>query len=281
MSYLKNDKLYFFAFIITIVFIFTSSFHKIRTVDYNKDKLENEVVSEPVVDTLSIQDYVGIYSRVVSLDDSVVINNLCEIDSYKIVYQIKKDSTINKYFYNSCIGSALISTEVLDYLYNGSSRFIGTENYSYQFGTNYLKEIDGYSYYIDEDLFSIKESLKVNDINLYFYGDNVLFLTNDDLILENDSKVVSVSSIYPSKGGDLNRRFYPSLNKYQFNFIVFNRDDNLSCTSEIESDEIAYKVYSIRFDVNSNNFLDAKEVVSRTKSDGCEFYQEDLKKLEE
>lgn len=281
-NYLKADRMYFLTFLITLTFL---GFNFTKNVDFNVEdkKIDSLVhaVDAPEEKELNILDYVGIYSTDVKLDVPIKLNDVCILDSYKIVYQIKRDNTISKYFYNSCIGSYLITNESLDYIYNGTSKFIGTEYHSYLFGTNSIRETDGFTYYIDDDLFSIKENVKFDDIELQFYGDSIIFVTNDDLILNNGNNIYSVSSNYTSNGGNLNKRFYVSKNKHQFNFIVFNNFDAVSCSSDIATDEIGYTIYSIRYDVNSNNFLEAKEVVSRTKSDGCLNYLEDLKKLEE
>ena len=281
-NYLKADKMYFFTFLVTLSFL---GFISTRNIDFNIEKKHvdslTHLVEVPDVPELSISDYVGIYSRDVKLDIPIKLNDVCVLDSYKVVYQVNKDNTIKKYFYDSCVGSILISSEVLDYMFNGSNKFIGTEYHSYQFGTNSIKEVDGFTYYIDDDLFSIKESIKHSDIEVKFYGDSIVFLTPNDLILSNGNYISSISSIYNNVGGNLGVRFYNSKTKHQYNFIVFNGFDENLCSDQNLSDELGYTIYSIRYDVNSNNFLEAKEVVSRTKSDGCLYYLEDLKKLEE
>lgn len=285
---LREDKIYSIALIITIVFFSTMYLSKVKEADgiikkQNSNQTQNTTeIQEIEKEELDISDYVGIYSREVKLEEKLTINNTCQIDSYKYVYQIKKDNTINKYYYNTCVGSLLISSEKLDYFYDGNSKYIATDTTNYAFGTNQLVENSKTKYTIDEELFSIKELKKLSDVELYFYGNNIVYLTNNNLISTLETKITfNANKEYKSTSGNIEKRFSSSKSKYTFNFITFNTEDGKACYEDSDLEENAYTIYSIRFDVNSNNFLEAKEIVARSKSDGCEYYETDLAKLKE
>ena len=121
------------------------------------------------------------------------------------------------------------------------------------------------------------------------YGLNTIIMTNTNLILLNKEKASSpISEEYTSPVTSLKKRFYKSSNEYQYNFIVFNTDiDEICATQEpsnienVETSDETYKIYSIRYDASSDNFLEPKLLVSRTKSDSCENYKKDLSILKE
>ena len=299
------DKLYLVCFSITVLFflvITTTKIHKdnLRIKSLNESPLIKQINSSTNNETekiteLDISDYVGIYSREIKMNTPVEVNELCQVDSYKYVYQIKSDKTINKYFYNSCIGSILIKSDKLNYVYYGGARYIGTTDMNFIFGLNILKEVDGYSYKIDEDIVVIREDKKIDDVELDFYSDNIVIMTYNNLYLLNDKEIkYQIPDEYQNNGGNLEKRFYKSEIKHQYNFITFKNGHQDICYNFPQSEEqtsedapqdlatdIAYGIYSVRYDVNTNKFMGIKEIVVRTKQESCLKYEEDLKLLVE
>jgi hypothetical protein len=41
-------------------------------------------------------------------------------------------------------------------------------------------------------------------------------------------------------------------------------------------DDLLYKIYTIKYDIDTNSFNKPKEVLSRNKSAGCSVFDEDL-----
>lgn len=299
---LKVDKIYLISFLITLTFLSVTSVIKVKhadgylnknQTDINQKENNDDTTLTPAKDAeqeeIDVSDYVGIYSKEYILDNVITFGENCTVDSYKYIYQINNDGTISKYFNNSCIGTIKIWSDKFKYNNNDGARYIGTKNMNYTFNTNKLKEVDGETYKIDTDITTIKESKNIEEIELSFYGLNTIIMTNTNLILLNKEKASSpISEEYTSPVTSLKKRFYKSSNEYQYNFIVFNTDiDEICATQEpnnienVETSEETYKIYSIRYDASSDNFLEPKMLVSRTKSDSCENYKKDLSILKE
>ena len=300
---LKKDKKFLLSFIITLIFIATMTTLKVKEAEsaYTNKKKSSQITQEVVNDETTtittkeeanessdndqpdVSDYVGIYSKEVKLDNVIQINDTCSIDSYKIIYQVKKDRSIKKYFSNSCIGIVKIFSDTLTYNSYGGAKYISANDINYTFNDNTLKEVDGDKYELDDDISNIKEKKALEEAELYFYGSNIVFLTNTNLILISNNKVTSpITDDYKNNGGNLEKRFYKSENiKYQFNFIVFKNEEAISCYDKEENDDPLYTIYSIRYDINSNNFMSIKEVLARSKSNSCTTYEEDLETLKE
>lgn len=288
-----SDKLYIICFIIVVAFFSISTFDKIHrdttkepnTNDSAVKEMKSTSTLEPQV--LDISDYVGVYSRSITMKTPVKVNPLCSIDSYKYIYQVKSDKTINKYYYNACIGSILIKSDKLNYVTYSGARYIGTEDMNFSFAPNTLKEIDGYTYKIDEDIVVIKEDKRIDDVNLDFYADNIVITTKDNIYLVNEKDIkYKLPNEYLSEYSPLDKSVYKSNIKYQYNFITYKNESTNYCYTFTEENEntkndIAYYIYTIRYDVNTNKFMDVKEVVARTKEDSCSNYAEDLKLLQE
>lgn len=293
---LKEDKLYLMSFIITIIFVALFSIQKVHKADgiYNK-KDDTKVVDKNVTPTvdknlstedLDVSSYVGIYSKEYTLDKSVSINGSCDVDSYKIVYHIKKNKSIGKYFVNECIGTIEMWNSELSYVNTGGARYISANKVNYLFSVNSMKELDGDTYYIDGDIKSIKVKQKVKDIGVVFDSNKVIINTKDNLMLLNGSLVsFDLSSKYTNNGGDLAQRVFKSSNKNQYNFIVFENGEKNNCynTSELVGanfiDTVMYKIYTIKYNDEDGKFNKETEIISRNKSAGCDVYDEDLKLL--
>ena len=138
---LRTDKFFLLSFLITLAFLGYISYQRLKNSqgsyynlikqmvneeDSDKDKNSN---SNVVVDEeLIVTDYVGVYSREIALTDSIKLSNSCTLDSYKVVYQVKKDRSINKFFFNECLGVFKLWSGKLDYVYVSGTKYIGTED---------------------------------------------------------------------------------------------------------------------------------------------------------
>lgn len=295
---LKVDKLYLISFLITLVFFGIIGTIKVKEADgyYDKKNASAKVdasstdttltpAEEAKDDKVDVTDYVGIYSKEYILDNVINFGENCSVDSYKYIYQITSDGKITKYFQNSCIGTIKIWSDEFKYNNTNGARYIGTSKMNFTFGTNKIKEVDGETFKTDTDISTITESKNIEELDITFYGASTVIMTNTNLLLLSKDKVSSpIDDKYTNNGGNLTKRFYKSSTEYQYNFIVFNHTVEDICNvdnKEIADDEIIYKTYSIRYDASSDNFLDAKEIVSRTKSDSCKNYKKDLANLKE
>lgn len=296
---LKEDKLYFISFIITLLFIFMFSIGKVRQAEGIYSNVKNEIEENNVtpsvdatlnekdtIEEIDVTNYVGIYSKVVMMNSPVVLNDTCSITNYKLVYQIKKDKSITKYLVSDCVGTIKIWNDTLAYVTNSGARYISANNINYLFSGSALKEVDGETYKIDEDITSIKEKNKFFEGNVYFYNNDIVFRTNNNLFLVRNSDIVyDLSKNYPNNGGDLKQRIYESASDNQFNFIVFNNNEGKNCYTEDEVndgefiDGENYKILKIKYNFSTKTFDEAEEIVTRKKSDFCSLYKEDLELL--
>ena len=287
-----SDKLYIICFTITVVFLLIATANKFHQENVKNGPIINDAsvkeitpITPEEVPVLDISDYVGVYSRNITMKTPVYVNPFCSVDSYKYIYQIKSDKKINKYYYNSCIGSILIKSDESNYVSYNGGRYIGTEEMNFSFAPNILKEVDGYTYKIDEDIIVIKEDKRIDDVILDFYADNIVITTNNNLYLINENSIkYQLPNDYLNTFHSLDKTVYKSNIKYQYNFITYKDESADYCytftdENEATKNDIAYSIYSIRYDVNSNKFMDIKEVLVRTKEESCANYAKDLKLL--
>ncbi len=296
---LKENKLYFLSFFITIFTIVFFSVTKVQEAEglygNDKDKVTGNTPATPVVDqnlnkpettptdeVVDMSDYIGIYSREVKLTIPLTLNETCTIDSYKFVYQVKKDKSITKYLVNDCLGTVKMWSKKASYVSSGGAKYISANKINYLFGQNSMKEVDGETYNIDNNLTTIKEKMNEN-INVYFYGDNMVINDNLHLVLVKGNTInFNLDDTYPNNGGNLEKRVYKSGATNQFNFIVFSNNEENNCDTEFSGeDSLVYTIYSIKYNTSTNSFADAKKIVTRNKSDKCDYYEDDLKLLEE
>lgn len=301
---IKEDKLYLFSFIVTVVFLCLFSFNKLKeTEGYYDKRNNNESASSTVTptvdkdlgndsskndDELDVSNYVGIYSREVTMSSPIVVDETCSITSYKLVYQIKKNKTISKYLINECLGTIKIWDDSLEYVSSGGARYISANSINYLFSANNMKEVDGETYKLDDDISTIKINEKRDDIDIVFDGDNFIISSNKDLILVKGNIIsYQLSSNFKNVGGALDKIVYKSSTKNTYKFIIFSNDESKNCytTEEISSEDFVdselYKIYTIKYNEENDLFDSAKEVYSRNKSVGCDVYDEDLAFLEE
>ncbi len=293
---LRTDKLFLFSFLITLIFIAFFSYKKLKNSESSYPNLINKFISNDnkqnnndngsnnskvsVDEKLDISDYVGIYSRIVDLNDKLKINDSCTIDSYKMIYQVKKDKTITKYLYNTCLGSIKIWDDKLGYVTSGGTKYIGTEQIHFLFSGSSMKEVDGETYRVDDEFVSIREKNKIDGLYTYFYDSSIIFKTNKNLILlRGNSTLFNLNTEYPSAGGKLDKNVFKSSDK-MFKFIVFSNNENLNCyDKEVEEDKPLYKIYSISYNEETTNFDKPAELVTRNVNDLCTNWKEDYKVL--
>ena len=299
---LKEDRLFLISFIITIGFL--TIFFLIK---WNQDELKGkdnslqnvyvetedglskDDASNSTDSNISLKDYVGIYSRDVNLNDTLEITDSCKIESYKIIYNVTKNDTIEKYFYSSCVGTIKLWEDGVTYKEDGGVRYITSNNTFFKFLGDSLKEIKGdeiLKYDVDYSINSLKDKLLLDDsINLYFYGENVVFLKKDNLLLLSGKKVMfNANDNYVNNGGNLDVRFYKAKRKYTFKFIVFSNKENVACYEEKEVNENfedgeLYTIYKVSYDVEKGEFGNVEKLVTRNKLDSCQYYDEDMNLL--
>ena len=102
------------------------------------DNLNEKV--EYLGDKLDVTNYVGYYVKSYKLNKKIKYDNTCEFTNYDLVYEIKKDNTINRYMVNECVGTVLIYSDKLGYVKNEKTRNIGTKSYIYVFNNNKLTQ---------------------------------------------------------------------------------------------------------------------------------------------
>ena len=286
---LKENKLYLLSFLITLGFIVFSSCDRVKDSEgfysfkFNKEdvvdkKSDEGTTSATANDEVDVKNYIGVYSREVNLIDAIKVGS-CSLDSYKIVYQIRNDRTITKYFYNSCLGTIKIWSEELKYASSSGARYISANNIYFLFGNSGMKEVDGFTYKLDSSE-NMKENKKVKDVDLYFYDNNIVLLLNDNLVLvDGDTISYNLKDEYKSNGGNLDKLVY-KMDDYTYKFIVFSSGDAKSCYDSSNDDSLNYTIYSITYDTDNKKFGNVKEIVSRKISDGCSLYKTDLKEFE-
>lgn len=294
---LRENKLYFLSFVITVFSIFLFSIIKVQEAEgiYNKHNLEVDKSNVPVskeenntnvvVDEIDVSDYIGIYSKEFVLTTPITVSETCKVDSYKLVYQVKKDKTITKYLYNSCIGTIQIWSDKVGYISSGGARYISANKVNYLFSPTSMKEVDGETYSTDNTISSLKNNKKVKNVDFYFYGDNIVIRTDTNLLHLKGSNInYNLQDKFTNNGGNLKKIVYKAGASNQFNFIIFSNGDDNTCYSNYDAsteDSLVYKIYSIKYDSENNSFNTEKELVARYKSDKCENYETDLKILDE
>ena len=120
----------------------------------------NSTSKEEQKDTskLDVSDFVGVYVKSYTLDNSIKYNDTCEVSKYDFVYEVKKDNSILRYIVNECFGKVLLSSDKLEYIGTGNSRNIGSKRAIYVFNGNKLSEVDGLTY-VKNDKYAIIGSL--------------------------------------------------------------------------------------------------------------------------
>ena len=296
---LSHEKLYLFSFILTIFFVgmffnkFTSEsegfFQRLEHYKVNSDNKVEPTIDAGIngdknSDVLDVSSNVGVYSREISLPEAVEVADSCSISSYKVLYKINKDKSIYKYFYNDCIGTIRIWNDTLKYNITNSARYISANGINYLFSNTGIKEVDGETYRLDEELANIKENKILNGVQILFVDSNVLFVNDKRLlIIKGNSVVLDTMKDYKSNGGSLDRLVYNSKKENTYNFIVFTNEEALNCyeNPDQSDDKKVYSIYSITYDKEKALFEKPQLLVERKVNEGCKNWNEDYKLLQQ
>lgn len=286
---ITKNRLYVICLVITVLYVGSSFYVKITTEVTNikvasnvEDQTAEPISKEQLEEQINIEPYIGIYSREITLASTINIEN-CEMSSYKLIYQINKDKSINKYFQTTCLGTIKMYSETLAYYNEGGARYIGIQKENFIFGTSSMKELDGETYKIDESINNIKETLSNKTYQISFNDDHILLQSKDNLIYIKESLIdINLSNEYKSNGGSLEQRLYKSQNNNDiYKLIVFNNNEKQSCYQSSDSNETNYIIYEIKYDKSNDTYSNINQIQSRTKQDGCSTYEEDLKTIKE
>ena len=293
---LRTDKMFLLSFFITLIFLCALSYRTLKnsessypgifknimkTSEQSSSNDSDSKSSVHVNETLDISDKVGVYSREVNLTDKLVLSDSCSIDTYKYVYQIKKDKTITKYLYNSCLGAIKVWEDKLDYVSIGDTKYIGTNDVHFLFSGTSMREVDGDTYKIDDDITSIREKDNVKNLQISFIDNSVIFSTYTNIILMRGNTILyNLNKEYTNNGGKLDRYVYQTDDE-NYKFIVFSNGENLNCYDNENGESLVYTIYSISYDKEKMTFNSPKELISRNKSDGCDNWKADLALLKE
>ncbi len=262
-SELRHNKLYLLSFLITIAFIGGCVIRDINksegmiTKQKNADKVLKQVKKKNNNTTTNNNN--GVYKTNMTLSRTISIG-ACDINEYS--YYIEVNNTkYTKYFSNSCIGTVLVG--------NITDK-ITIKNKSFKLDNNT---------YNKDDSIDLKESKSNIEVNIY--KDNILLLGDDNLVLLNDNSIIYTSSdIYQNNGGKLTKRYYRKNNTYKFIIFENNIEEDCSTVSSKDNNKV-YTIYSITYDIYNNKLGDPVELVSRYSNDLCNYYEEDMKLLQE
>ena len=293
---LIHDKLFLLSFLLTLFFLGLFLNNATKGSEGYFQKLEEKYIKkdnkvEPTVDVdingkaeeiLDVTSLVGIYSREVVLSESVKVTDSCEISSYKLVYKIENDKSINKYFMNDCLGVFRIWNDKLKYNTSNSARYISAHDINYLFSNTGIKEVDGETYRIDESISSISGASRLYGARMSFLDNNIIISSDTSLlIIKGNSVVLNTKKDYANNGGTLDKTFYPGREEGKYTFIVFNNGESLNCYESYEenNDKVLYKIYSIDYDSEKKAFNEPKVIVERKINDGCKNWENDFNLL--
>ena len=291
---LRSDKLFLISFIITLSFLCFVSYRMLRNSESSYPGLVNRLINSDseeiqtsednkatvVIDEeLDISDYVGIYSREINLSESISLSDSCVMESYKYIYQIKKDKSITKYLFNECLGIVSIWSDKLDYVTIGDVKYIGTSDYHFLFSGTSMREADGDTYKIDDSITSVREKNLIKNLNVDFVDNSVIFSNPNNIVLMRGNSIIfDLNKDYSNNGGNLDQRVY-RLKKNYYKFIIFENGESVNCYENNNTDSVVYKIYSLSYDEEKTTFKNPEELIARKYSDGCSNWQDDLSVL--
>lgn len=287
---LKEDKWYLASFIITIIFLLIGCFLKVReaegiytpkneNAENTTETKENDSVASATTaektEELDVSNYVGYYTHTYTLTSKINLTTTCSIDSYEIIYQIKKDNTINKYLNNTCLGVILLVNDKLNYVTSSGARYIGSSSTNFLFGNGSIKEVDGDTFKIDETITNLKENKKLDTINITNYPNNIALISQSNIyLIKGNSIIFNLNEEYPSTENTLSQRIYNKDTTYYYIQFLAKED---SCLKNNTDDEY-YNIYSISYNYEENNF-DISIYKTRNVSEGCQSISSDIQEL--
>lgn len=284
LQQLKEDKLYFICFVITIFAFVVFSTNKVKEAEgafTNNDNNTTKEVNVKLDDKLDVTSYVGYYVKSYKLNKSFKYGNSCEVSSYDLVYEIKKDNSINRYIVNECLGTVLITSDTLGYVKGENTRNIGTKSHIYVFKDSKLTELDGLTYTKSN---KYKMSSDVKDINntaLRFIEDKFIVHNSNELYLVN-GKIIETEIITNNL---LAKSIFRSGNTNNYKYISYNDGETEVCyepylVAAVDfEDKEAYTIYELEFDEENLTFKDPVVNFVRKRSDTCDTLNDDLTRL--
>lgn len=290
LKQLKEDKLYFMCFLITLIAFFAFSANKVNNGDgifpsapNVTDKSSNkEEVNNLLDDKLNIKKYVGTYVKTYKLKKSIKYSDSCSIKEYDFVYMIDKDSSITKYFYTECLGSLLISKDTLSYVKTENTKNIGTKTDIFVFKDSKLTHMGGYTYKLNNDYVLDTENKNNDEFSLILYDGKFILHTLNNLYLisgkEVESQIINKNTL-------LDRSMFRVKDTSEFKYVVYEEDESQTCyiDSLINGpgfeDKNNYYIYSVKFDEETLSFSEPFIETARKRSDSCKTLEEDLAAL--
>ena len=283
---LKDNKLYLFSFVVTIIAFCLFSLDKVKDGDglFGKGDITNQSdkeVNDLLEDKLKLNKQVGIYVKSFKLNKEVKYDTKCSFKSYDLVYEVKNDNKINKYIQNECLGTVLIYSDTLGYVKSENTKNIGTKSFIYMFKDTSMSELDGLTY---KKYYNYKLNSDIKDFSstkLVFHGDRYILETNNELYLINGKEIethISADSL-------LDKSIYRIGDSSNYRYIVYNEGETQTCyvKSSIEAegfeDKNIYTIYVVRFDNENLTFSDPFIENVRNRSDSCDTLNEDLNNI--
>lgn len=275
---LREDKLYFICFVITIFAFVVFSTNKVQESDGalvdSKDKVVNNVTNKLNEDKFDVSKYVGYYVKNFKLDSPIKYGE-CLISEYDYVYVINKDNSIVKYMHSKCTGKVLIHKDILMYVNSENTRNIGSKRHVYMFKDDKITELDGFTY-VKSSEYKLNEEIKIDNVNVIFYNDKFILEGLKELYLVNGKSVETKIEFYSL----LSKGVFKTSSGYEY--FVYNIDETLNCyvPSMIAAvdfeDKDAYTIYSVTFDLENLSFSEPVVKNVRKRSDGCDVLNDDL-----
>lgn len=280
---LKENKLYLFSFIVTLIAFAVFSLDKVKSGDGlfggdSETKEEDKTVNALLDDELKLSKQVGIYVKSFKLEDSIKYSDNCEFKSYDLVYEVKEDNQVNKYVQNKCLGTVLIYSDTLGYVKSENTKNIGSKSYIYVFKDTSMTELDGLTYKKDSSYTLNSDISKLDNTNLRFHGDKFVIENNNELYLIS-GKEIEYELINKSL---LDKSIYRVGDSNNYRYIVYNENETQTCyvKSSIEvdgfEDKNIYTIYSLKFDSDTLTFSEPFIEMVRNRSDSCDTLNEDL-----
>ena len=284
LQQLKEDRLYFICFVITIFAFVVFSTNKVKEAEGAFSKNNNSATKEVNVqldDKLDVTGYVGYYVKSYKLNKSFKYGTSCDVSSYDLVYEIKKDNSINRYIVNECFGTVLIASDTLGYVKGENTRNIGTKSHIYVFKDSKLTELDGLTYTKSSKYKISSDVQNIDNTSLRFIEDKFIVHNSNELYLVN-GKVIETEIVTNNL---LAKTIFREGKTNNYKYISYNDGETEVCYEPYLvaavgfEDKEAYKIYELEFDEENLIFKDPVVKFVRKRSDTCDTLNDDLTRL--
>ena len=279
---LRDNKLYLFSFVVTVIAFCLFSLDKVKDGDglFGKEdiKQSEKEVNDLLEDKLKLNKQVGIFVKSFKLNKEVKYDTKCSFKSYDLVYEVLSDNKINKYIQNECLGTVLIYSDTLGYVKSENTKNIGTKGFIYVFKDSFMTELDGLTYKKNNN-YKLNDDIKdLSSTKLVFHGDKYILETNNELYLINGESLES----HISADSLLDKSMYRIGDTSNYRYIVYNEGETQTCyvksSIEVEDfeDKNIYTIYVVKFDSENLTFTDPFIENVRNRSDSCVTLNVDL-----